>query len=336
MPTVPDTAAPAHRGAVALARGFLTGGVAGGTLSAFVVGTILERVPLILFALGLPLGYGVLLFAAGAPRRAREAAVVPRVALAKVESLRAGGTETGDVPVDLVLTVAPDDAPSYRVEVTHHVNLVDLPGFRRGDVVVVEYPPDRPWQARIVPRPAPEWARRRAGAALASAPESALLRTPPEGCASGAATSTGLLLAAAVVLVLFRAELFGPETTERPPEPPATSVTSSSGSATVTVGPDRTLLDAGGAAPGRRLPGAGRGRFPGAHRGRPGAAAVGGVRAHRRDRPAVRPARPALRAHPGPGPDGGRRSADLAGRRGPAHHPRHGLAAGAVSAGPIG
>lgn len=181
MSTVHDTAAPAHRGAVALVRGFLTGGVVGGTLSAFVVGIILERVPLILIALGLPLGYGVLLFAAGIPRRAREAAVVPRVALAKVESLRAGGTETGDVPVDLVLTVAPDDAPSYRVEVTHHVNLVDLPGFRRGDVVVVEYPPDRPWQARIVPRPAPEWARRMAGAAVESAPESALLRTPPEG-----------------------------------------------------------------------------------------------------------------------------------------------------------
>jgi len=244
MPTVHDTAAPAHRGPVALARGFLTGGVVGGTLSAFVVGIILERVPLIPIALGLPLGYGVLLFVAGIPRRVREAAVVPRVALAKVESLRAGGTETGDVPVGLVLTVAPDDAPSYRVEVTHHVNLIDLPGFRRGDVVVVEYPPDRPWQARIVPRPAPEWQRRMAGAVVESAPESALLRTPPEGCALGAVTSTGLLLAAAVVLVLFRAELFGPESQE-PPEPPATSVTSSSGSATVTVGPDRTLLDAG-------------------------------------------------------------------------------------------
>ncbi|MEV7043602.1 hypothetical protein [Amycolatopsis sp. NPDC051061] len=245
MPAVQDIAAPTHRGPVALARGFLTGGVVGGTLSAFVVGIIIERVPLILASLGLPLVYGGLLFVAGIPRRTREAAVVPRVALAKVESLRAGGTETGDVPVDFVLTVAPDEAPSFRVEVTHHVNLVDLPGHRRGDVVVVEYPPDRPWKARIVPRPAPEWERRKAGAVVESAPESTLVRTPPEGGAVGAVTSTGLLLAAAVVLVLFRAELFGPETSERPPESSATSVTSSSGSATVTVGPDQTLLDAG-------------------------------------------------------------------------------------------
>ncbi|MEV6627150.1 hypothetical protein AB0M83_37050 [Amycolatopsis sp. NPDC051106] len=243
MSTVP--AAPVHRRPVALARGFLTGGVIGATLSAFVVGIILERVPLILAALGLPLAYGVLVFVAGMPRRAREAAVVPRVALAKVESLRAGGTETGDVPVDLVLTVAPDDAPSYRAEVTHQVNLVDLPGFRRGDVVVVEYPPDRPWQVRIVPRPAPAWERRRAGATVESAPESALVRSPPEGCAAGAVTLTGLLLAAAAVLVLFRADLFGPESSEPPIEPPATSVTSSAGSATVTVGPGQTLLDAG-------------------------------------------------------------------------------------------
>jgi hypothetical protein len=246
MSTVP--AAPVHRRLVALARGFLTGGVIGATLSAFVVGIILERVPLILAALGLPLAYGVLVFVAGMPRRAREAAVVPRVALAKVESLRAGGTETGDVPVDLVLTVAPDDAPSYRAEVTHQVNLVDLPGFRRvldhDDVT----PPDRPWQVRIVPRPAPAWERRRAGAIVESAPESALVRSQPEGCAVGAVTLTGLLLAAAAVLVLFRADLFGPESPEPPIEPPATSVTSvtsSAGSATVTVGPGQTLLDAG-------------------------------------------------------------------------------------------
>jgi hypothetical protein len=239
MSTVP--AAPVRRRPVALARGFLTGGVIGATLSAFVVGIILERVPLILAALGLPLAYGVLVFVAGMPRRAREAAVVPRVALAKVESTRAGGTETGDVPVDLVLTIAPDDAPSYRAEVTHQVNLVDLPGFRRGDVVVVEYPPERPWQVRIVPRPAPAWEHRRAGATVESAPESSLVRSPPEGCAVGAVTLTGLLLAAAAILVLFRADLFGPES----PEPPATSVTSSAGSATVTVGPGQTLLDAG-------------------------------------------------------------------------------------------
>lgn len=230
-------------------RGFLTGGVIGVTLSALVIGGILERVPLLLLGLGLPVGYGLLRYLAGMPRRAREAAVVPRVALAKVERLRAGGTETGDVPVSFDLTVAPHDAPPFRVEVTHHVNLVDLPSHRAGDVLVVEYPPDRPWRTRIVPNPAPEWARRAAGAVVESAPGSASVQPPPEGCAAGFLTLLGLLLGAAVVVVLFRVELFAPGNPGHPPESQETSssseTTSSSGSATVTLGPEQSFLDAG-------------------------------------------------------------------------------------------
>ncbi|UOZ03833.1 DUF3592 domain-containing protein [Amycolatopsis sp. WQ 127309] len=227
-------------------RGFLTGAVIGVTVSAFVTGIIIENVPLILAGVGLPFAYGLLRFVAGMPRRAREAAVVPRVALAKIESLRAGGTETGDVPVRFDLTIAPHGEPSFRAEACLDVNLVDLPGYRPGDVLVVAYPPDRPWKARIV-EPDAEWARRAAGATLASAPESTVARKPSTGAGPGFLVLLGLLVGAAVVVLQFRAELFAPaaEASEASSAAEPTSVTSSSGSATVTVGPGQSLADAG-------------------------------------------------------------------------------------------
>ncbi|WP_410624375.1 hypothetical protein [Amycolatopsis sp. cmx-8-4] len=225
---------------IKLVRGFLTGAVIGVTLSAFVTGIIIENVPLILTGVGLPFAYGLLLFVAGMPRRAREAAVVPRVALAKIESLRAGGTETGDVPVRFDLTIAPHGEPSFRAEARLDVNLVDLPGYRPGDVLVVAYPPDRPWKVRIV-KPDAEWARRAAGATLASAPESTVARKPSAGAGPGFLVLVGLLVGAAVVVLQFRAELFAPAMEASEP----TSVTSSSGSATVIVGPGQSLADAG-------------------------------------------------------------------------------------------
>ncbi|WP_103355819.1 hypothetical protein [Amycolatopsis sp. CA-128772] len=236
------SAVPAPPGPAALARGFATGGVTGATLSAFVAGIILERVPLILIAWGLPLGYGLLLFLAGLPRRAREESVVPRLALARIEGRHAGGTETGDVPLTLMLTIAPGDAPSFRTEITEHVNLVDLPRYRTGDVLVVAYPPDRPWRARVVPEPAAEWRRRAAGAVVEPAPESTLVHEPPEGWAFAVAVLIGLVLGAAVVLGRFHGELFAPEPAVEEPSS-STSTTSSAGSATVTV--TGSLLDAG-------------------------------------------------------------------------------------------
>ncbi|UOX90994.1 hypothetical protein MUY14_10345 [Amycolatopsis sp. FBCC-B4732] len=218
----------------ALLRGFLGGGVAGGALSAFVTGIILEDVPLILTGVGLPVAYGVLLFVAGVPRRAREAAVVPRVALAKIESRRAGGTETGDVPVTLVLTVAPDGQPSFRVEIVHHVNLADLPDVRAGDVLVVQYPPDRPWLAKVVPVPGAQWRRRAADAVVESAPESAVVAPPPEGCAVTVAALLGLLLGAAIVVGPHRVELFSSHE-EEPGSSSTTVVTSSSSSVSMTI-----------------------------------------------------------------------------------------------------
>ncbi|MEV7094896.1 hypothetical protein AB0M80_18865 [Amycolatopsis sp. NPDC051045] len=221
---------PRHPVPASLARGFLTGGVAGAALSALVAGIIIEKVPLFLTGLGLPLAYIALVFVAGMPRRAREAAVVPRLALARVESLRAGGTETGDVPVEFLLTVAPDGAPAFRVQVTHHVNLIDLARHRPGDLLVVEYPPDRPWRARVVPHPAPEWQRRMTGAVVEPAPGSALVQPPPEGRAFSIAAFLGLLLGAAAVVALFRVELFTPAPVEETQTSSSTTVTSTTSS----------------------------------------------------------------------------------------------------------
>lgn len=160
---------PTRNTPVALARGILTGGVIGASLAAFVVGCVIENVPLCVTGVALPALYGLLFFLAGMPRRARDAAIPPHTALAQIESLEAvGGEATSDVAVRFDVTVAPDDddIPAYRVRFTQHINLADLPDYRPGGVVVVQYPPDRLWKVRIVKRPTPEWEDRMAGAHL--------------------------------------------------------------------------------------------------------------------------------------------------------------------------
>ncbi|WP_406332860.1 hypothetical protein [Streptomyces sp. NBC_00203] len=250
--TITASAPPTHRHPVALARGFLTGGVIGTSLAALVVGVVIESVPLFVTGLGLPVVYGLLFLLAGMPRRAREAAVVPRTALAMIESLEAVGGESSDVPVRFDLTVAPEDAPAYRVEITQDINLVDLPDYRPRGILVVQYPPDRPWRVRIVKRPTPEWEDRAAGARLDTAPGSAMVSGPPEGCAFGFVALLGLLLGAAAVILLFRADLFDQDATAQPPSSSKPSVSStsstmvvSSGSGTVALGPDQSFLDKG-------------------------------------------------------------------------------------------
>ncbi|MCX4850342.1 hypothetical protein [Streptomyces sp. NBC_00893] len=240
-------APPIHNMPVALAQGFLTGGVIGASLAALVVGGIIESVPLFVTGLGLPAVYGLLFFLAGAPRRARETAVAPRTALAAVESLEAvGGEATSDVAVRFDLTVAPDDATAYRVAFTQDINLADLPDYRPGGVVVVQYPPDRPWRVRIVKRPTPEWEERVAGARLDSAPGPVLVSEPSEGCVVGYVTLLALLLAAAGVVLLFRADLFDEGASDKPSVSSSSSTTVvSSASGTVTLGPNQSFLDRG-------------------------------------------------------------------------------------------
>ncbi|GAA4367371.1 hypothetical protein GCM10023088_15060 [Actinomadura verrucosospora] len=251
--TITAATPPAHRAPVDLARGFLTGGVLGTSLAALVAGIVIERVPLFVTGLAVPAVYGLLVFLAGAPRRLREASVAPCTALAVIESREAVKGEETDVPVRFDLTVAPDGAPAYRVEIRQDVHIADLPDYRPQSVVVVEYAPDRPWQVRIVKRPTPEWEERAAGARIDSAPGPAVVSDPPEGAAAGFATLFGLLLGAAAVVLLFRADLFPQGGAARQPSPkpsvfstptPSTTIVTSA-SSTMVLGPGRSLLDDG-------------------------------------------------------------------------------------------
>ncbi|RKE17758.1 hypothetical protein [Streptomyces sp. TLI_171] len=256
--TITEGAPPKHHPPSDLASGFLTGGVIGAGLTAFVAGCVVGRAALVVVGLALPAAYGLLFLLGTLPRRRREGAVAPRTALAVVESLEPSPGEATDVPVRFELSVVPDDAPGYRVEVRQEVNLVELADYRPGTVVVVEYPPDRRWQVRIVRRPTPDWEQRAAEARLDSVPGPAMGGEPAPARAAGFLTLLGVLLGVAAVLVLFRADLFGPD---RPAgagggAPPAavtsgtTTVTSetttvTSGTGTVALGPGRSLLDQG-------------------------------------------------------------------------------------------
>lgn len=233
--------------------GVLTGGAIGGSLAGFVVGCIIQNVLLCVMSVGLPAAYGLLVLLAGVPRRARRAAVAPCTALALVESSEAvGGEATSDVAVRFDLSIVPDDAPAFRVEVTQSINLVALSDYRAGSIAVVQYPPDRLWQVRIVKRPTPAWEERAAGACLDSVPGPAMVSEPSEGSAVGFVRLFALLLAAAGVVLLFRADLFGSDTSTKPsasvrPSGSSTSSTMvvSSATGTVTLGPGQSFLDKG-------------------------------------------------------------------------------------------
>jgi hypothetical protein len=248
--TMTAGAPPTHNRPVGLALGFLTGGVIGASLTAFIGGCVVERAPLILTGLVLPAVYGLLFFLATLPRRAREAAVVPRTALAVIESLEAIGGETSDVPVRFDLSVVPDEAPAFRVEIQQDVNLVELPDYRPRGVLVVEYPPDRPWKARIVKRPTPRWEERAAVAQVDSVPGPAMKSETSEGCFGALLTLLGLVLGAAAVLLLFRADLFDSHEADSGIPKPSVSSSSStttvtSATGTVTLGPGQSMLDKG-------------------------------------------------------------------------------------------
>ncbi|RST21254.1 hypothetical protein EF908_23075, partial [Streptomyces sp. WAC04770] len=149
----------------------------GAALAAVAVGIILEDVPVFVAGGGV-LALLILFAVLGGKRRpAGGEPPAGRLALARIEDLRATGGESADVPVKFRLTVAPepeDARPAYRVKITQHINLVDLPAYRPRGIAVVEYRPDKPWDVRIVTRPTPEWARRAEEAEIDSAPDSTL------------------------------------------------------------------------------------------------------------------------------------------------------------------
>lgn len=250
--TITTSAAPppTHNGPVALARGFLTGGVTGASLAAVVVGIVIENEPLIVGGACLLAVYVLIRYLAGKPRRAREAAIPPRLALAMIESLKAVGGETSDIPVKFDLTVAPDDVPAYRVEFTQDINLADLPDYRPRGILIVQYPPDRPLKVRIVRRPTPDWEERAASARLDSAPGPARASDPLEGCGATLVGLLGLLLGAALVVLLFRADLFPQDDTDTARPSVSSSSTSSttvlsSATGTVALGSGQSFLDEG-------------------------------------------------------------------------------------------
>ncbi|MEV7189267.1 hypothetical protein [Kitasatospora sp. NPDC093102] len=254
--TITTGAPPRRNTPIALARSFLTGGVIGGSLATMVVGVVIEKVPMLIAGLGIPIVYGLLLLLAGWPRRAREAAVVPRTALATVESLNVPEGEVTDRSVRFDLTVVPDDGPAFRVEFTQDINVADLPDYRPRGVLVVRYPPDRPWLVRIVKRPTPQWEERAAGARLDSAPGPVRVSAPPEARGVGFVGLLGFLLGAAAVVLLFRVDLFEREAAD-PPTPSAKHSVSASassswstkvvtaGSGTIVLGPGQSFLGDG-------------------------------------------------------------------------------------------
>ncbi|MEU9077657.1 hypothetical protein ACFYUY_08250 [Kitasatospora sp. NPDC004745] len=254
-------APPTHNKPADLALGFLTGGVIGASLTAFISGCVVGKTLLIVLGLALPTAYGLAFVLATQPRRAREAAVVPRTALALIEDREVSGSEASDVPVRFELSVVPDDAPAFRVELRQDVNRVELADYRPRGVVVVEYPPDRPWKGRLVRRPTPQWEERAAGALLDSVPGPVLKAEEQTGCAGGLLTLLGLLLGVAAVLVPFRADLFDSREDARATSEPAVSTTSfditstsstststttvTSATGTVSLGPGRSMLGQG-------------------------------------------------------------------------------------------
>ncbi|WP_030394458.1 hypothetical protein [Kitasatospora purpeofusca] len=254
--TTATVAPPTGAAPLDLARGFLTGGVIGASLAAFVVGCTLGRVPLIVAGPALLAAYALLFRLAGAPRRAREGALAPLTALALIDGREMRTVAETDVPVRFDLTVAPDLAPAFRIRITQDVHVSELSNHRPGTVLVVRYPPDRPWLLRIVRRPTPEWEDRAAGAVLEPASGPVVVADRPDGCAWSLTTLLGVLLGAAAVVLLMRAELFGRDTDTPAARPVTSSSTStstfsvtatvtSSTTGTVAFGPGRSVLDRG-------------------------------------------------------------------------------------------
>ncbi|MFD3975625.1 hypothetical protein [Streptomyces cyaneofuscatus] len=225
-------------------------GVTGAAVAALVVGLILTDVPVIATGGGALVLLVVLGALGGRRRSAREQPPAGRIALARIEDLRATSGELADVPVEFSLTVAPepdDGRPAYRVKISQSINLVDIPAYRPRGIAVVEYHPEKPWDVRIVTRPTPEWSRRAEEAEIDSAPEYTLVRDPDGGAGAWCLlVLVGLVAGAAVVVLSFRAELFASDDSRGVPKESSSSSASRTFSTSTTVsGPSSSLLTFG-------------------------------------------------------------------------------------------
>ncbi|MFF0053999.1 hypothetical protein ACFYRI_06325 [Streptomyces microflavus] len=225
--------------------------VTGGALAALVVAVIIKDVPVFLTGGGVLVVLIAIGVVAGRRSPAGEEPPAGRIALARIEDLRATSGESADVPVKFRLTVAPDDRPAYRVKIEQHINLVDIPAYRPRGIAVVEYHPDEPWKVLIVTRPTAEWSHRAEEAEIDSAPESTLVVSPDMSEGSWCMlTLFAFLAGAALVVLLFRAELFtsgdGDGAAAKPPSSSSSSSTSRTFSTSTTVsGPSASLLTFG-------------------------------------------------------------------------------------------
>ncbi|MEU8444069.1 hypothetical protein AB0F05_26755 [Streptomyces microflavus] len=225
--------------------------VTGGALAALVVAVIIKDVPVFLTGGGVLVVLILIGVVAGRRSPAGEEPPAGRIALARIEDLRATSGESADVPVKFRLTVAPDDRPAYRVKIEQHINLVDIPAYRPRGIAVVEYHPDEPWKVLIVTRPTAEWSRRAEEAEIDSAPESTLVVSPDMSEGSWCMlTLFAFLAGAALVVLLFRGELFtsgdGDGAAAKPPSSSSSSSTSRTFSTSTTVsGPSTSLLTFG-------------------------------------------------------------------------------------------
>ncbi|MFJ2209011.1 hypothetical protein [Streptomyces microflavus] len=225
--------------------------VTGGALAALVVAVVIKDVPVFLTGGGVLVVLILIGVVAGRRSPAGEEPPAGRIALARIEDLRATSGESADVPVKFRLTVAPDDRPAYRVKIEQHINLVDIPAYRPRGIAVVEYHPDEPWKVRIVTRPTAEWSRRAEDAEIDSAPESTVVVSPDMSEGSWCMLTLFAFLAGAALLVLlFRGELFtsgdGDGAAAKPPSSSSSSSTSRTFSTSTTVsGPSTSLLTFG-------------------------------------------------------------------------------------------
>ncbi|MEV0887689.1 hypothetical protein AB0J03_28205 [Streptomyces microflavus] len=238
----------AVRGFLAALRLTVVSAVTGGALAALVVAVIIKDVPVFLTGGGVLVVLILIGVVAGRRSPADEEPPAGRIALARIEDLRATSGESADVPVTFRLTVAPDDRPAYRVKIEQHINLVDIPAYRPRGIAVVEYHPDEPWKVLIVTRPTAEWSRRAEEAEIDSAPESTLVVSPDMSEGSWCMlTLFAFLAGVALVVLLFRAELFtsGNDDGAAAKSPSSSSSSSASrtfSSSTTVSGPSTSLL----------------------------------------------------------------------------------------------
>ncbi|MBK3584383.1 hypothetical protein JHN49_11835 [Streptomyces sp. MBT57] len=222
----------------------------GGALAALVVAVIIKDVPVFLTGGGVLVVLILIGVVAGRRSPAGEEPPAGRIALARIEDLRATSGESADVPVKFRLTVAPDDRPAYRVKIEQHINLVDIPAYRPRGIAVVEYHPDEPWKVLIVTRPTAEWSRRAEDAEIDSAPESTLVVSPDMSEGSWCMlTLFAFLAGAALVVLLFRGELFtsgdGDGAAAKPPSSSSSSTSRTFSTSTTVSGPSTSLLTFG-------------------------------------------------------------------------------------------